>query len=454
MTADAATNAAQGGNNQPLDGRAAIAAEGQDRDAATGDGEGSEDPDLRAAASGGDKPADRPAAEEARPGKPTFEGDDARAAIFAAAKANRGKNFIDSDEEGDPAADVSATGAADGDKSGEQTQAAAPAPKPIEIADDALVVVKVNGQERTVPFSEAKKALGMNIAAEEHLASAKRTRDEADDYLRRARADVGNQDGTRQNDRTNQPDRSQAAPEPGRASPSQANQLDKAKLSEVADRIQAGTRDEAAEALAELVQSVGGLRSDKPIEAVVTETVANVLEEGERKNEINRALGDTAKAFPDLFKDKDLIVPLYQRFMDDVTGGLRAIGVPESELREANSEQIVRGYQKLRRDPQYADKLKPVADLAKGAAKAIDDRYLAPARTLAAGGSTAQRPAPSARPGVVVADRSERKGALSPQPRSASTRADASQVGLPVKRSNPSDVVNRMAAARGQAAAG
>lgn len=448
MTADAATKADATGA-QPSEGDL-IARDQAGRDDAT---ESADDPPLADARPERLVEDQKPTVEEPKTGKPGFETDSNRDGIIASFKANRGKTddeLIEGAGEGD-----NGLGDKPAETTAEKDNGLAPAPKkPVTLADDDIVIVKVNGVDREIPYAEARKQLGMNIAAEEHLANAKRTRDEADRVLADARAATHQNDGTRRDDRTNQTDRTETRQEPGRADPSQAKQLDKARLSDVADRIQAGTREEAADALAELLASAGGQQSDKPIGEMVRDAVRETLDEGDRKQTINRALGTVAKEFPDLANAPKLVVPLYQEFMGDVQASLKAIGVDEAEFGKASSEQIVAGYLTLRRDPQYAGKLKSIEDVARGAAKKLDDEFLAPKRALANGGNTQQRPA--AQPGrpVLVADRSERKDGLQPQPRSASMRSDKSQAGMAPRRSDPSAVIGKMAAARGQFAAG
>jgi hypothetical protein len=377
--------------------------------------------------------------------RPQFEdeNDAARAAIFA--NADRVRNRTPGLEaEGEEAEAGAALGAgADADKTGTAAEAAKPAK--VTLADDAIVTVKVNGVDRDMTFAEARREIGMSLAAQDRLESAKRLEDEARRDRREAMdllAKARNSGEPAGSDAT--PARTDGAPKPGPSDPDRVTKLDPARLADIADRIQAGTREEAAEALADALATVGNAQAT-PADAIGS-AVRDVLEQNARREEVKRALAAVAESYPDLTKETLLFQPVYSTIVESVVKDLRAIGVPEEDFNQPAAT-IIEGYQKLRADPQYAPKLtRDLVTIAKDAAKVVDDRFLAPTR--------AAKPAADHTTRVAVSpERTVRKETrVIQQPRSA-TRTDLTETGK-APAYNRSAIVGGMAEARGQASAG
>lgn len=386
-------------------------------------------------------PADGPKPVETAKAKPEFEEDPVRAAILASAKANRGKTIEDFEAE----AHAEATGEIPAESTQGQpgVEPPAPAPKLAQVDDDALVTIKVNGVDKQIPYSELRATAQKNLAADDALAAAKLARDDAEALLARAR--------------TQPPAQPVATPATGEqrqtakpGDPPRPTTVDEAQLADIADRIQAGTREEATAALVDFAKTVvANAGPNQPVD--VRAAVREILVEDERGKELSRALDAVAKDFPDLVKEEPLAKPTLDAFVGTVVKELRAIGVPEAELTDPSVtiSQLVRGHQRLRADPQYAPQLRDIPAIAREAAQTINDRYVAP--RLAA---TQPRPGQQQTRVAPTAARTERKEQqVSSQPRPTSGGRDMGDLGRPQQRRDPSSVVQRIAQERGQIAA-
>jgi hypothetical protein len=317
-----------------------------------------------------------------------------------------------------------------GDDGGDEPAAAAPAVTParpatakrVNVADldaDAVVVMKINGRDVEVALGDLVGNGQKYLAGEDYLNQAK-------DFLARTKG-AATEQGAPPADRQNQPAR-QAAEQP--VNPAAKTKVDRAKLADVVDRIQTGTPEEAADALAEILgtnaddaQNRGGVR-----EAVRGEVAAMTTERAIQA-EINEAIESLRVAHPALEKMPSIVPGLMQHGLATMVENLRAIGVPEEDLRLPATD-IVKGYGTLRQNPQWRDKLAPIADVYGDAASKIEQELGIPA-----GKPSGTRPAGTQ---PVVRTREVNKTTIPVQPRSTGIRAEGA---APVTRTRDNSAV-------------
>lgn len=382
-----------------------------ERDAAAGtveDGAGEVATTSDPAESGSDAAAERVVKE----GAATFE-DQGREDVAASITRRRVAELRGEDDD-------------EGSDEGDEPAAAAPAvvrpaasSKRVNVADldpDTLVVMKVNGRDVEVAVSDLVGNGQKWLAGEDHLNTAK-------DILARAKGTATEQ-GAPPADRQNQPARQAAEPP---VNPATKTKVDRAKLADVVDRIQTGTPEEAADALAEILgtnaddaQNRGGVR-----EAVRGEMAAMSTERA-IQTEINEAIESLRVAHPALEKMPSIVPGLMQHGLATMVENLRAIGVPEEDLRLPATD-IVKGYGTLRQNPQWRDKLAPIADVYGEAASKIERELGIPA-----GKPSGTRPAGTQ---PVVRTREVNKTTIPVQPRSTGIRAEGA-VPVATKRDN------------------
>lgn len=374
--------------------------------------------------------------------KPEYEDDEARTAIIASYAKNRDKvpTFEEGDEEPE---DEAAPGASDGKEPAPAVQEppAARAVPAAANADDPLIKIKVDGVEIELPRSEIIAKAQMNLAADARLR-------EANSILDAAKAA-----NSRPAPTAAQPDNAGvdkgATPAPDTV---RRTKRDPSQLIDVVDRLQAGSPEEGAVALAELLETVENDREARQSPQDVATTVNAALLNRDAHNDVQQALAATAQEFPDIAKANDPDLPdLMARKVDrEVSAQLKTLGYTDAELNVPLGDKI-NGYARLRRDPAYPDgrKLTDIKEIFRKVSTEIQDKYVRP-RTV---------PEPSTEPGKqpgrvgVSPERAARKAQVQPQPRSASVRTDMTQIGQANKRRDPSTVVQDMARSRGQLSA-
>jgi len=306
--------------------------------------------------------------------------------------------------------------------------------KVLNPADDDLVIVKVDGADVEMTFGEMKVMTQKFRAADNRLDEANRLVDEVRGIaqtLKSAPAAPANQQ--RPGERTVEQPARRDAPA------GQTNAELRARLVKMADSLQTDVPEKAAEALDELAslvaERVGGQTNAPDVDAVVDAHLdARRIVDG-AKAEFNIALTAVSEAFDDVIHDPERGDFAYGRAHKAVVENLRAIGVPEEDLRQ-NPLVVFEGYAKLRQDPQWRDKLAPMQKVFNEAARStrvlftgdetirLDGKRVRPAP--AGGNGNGARQSSGNQPAriVVSTNRVERKQGSSTQPRSASMRSD------------------------------
>lgn len=373
-------------------------------------------------------PAEAAPKEAEKPSKTPEYAEDPRAAIAAGYRASR------TQASGAPAEDVDPNALAA--RYGTDVVAApAPAPTatapaaPADIAPDTLVKVKINGVERTMPYSEVLARAQKVESADAYLSDAKRLKNEVETALAKAapiKTETGN-DG--------QDDAPSSIGAPGAPSiPGKGTKVDREVLTKVAEAISLGTTEQGAEALGELIEKVAQPAASVDISSQVEIAIA--------AREVNREFTEAADAFvrkyPDLATDPILQAVGGQLLATEMVKDLIAAGLDKDVIaKQMPTTAHVRTYYESMRvqRPSFG---RPMKELMAAAEAAPQFQKLT-------GGQT---PALS-----VNVDRSDRKAALPPQPAHRSPPALQQQNGnaappdLPAKRSS---VVQQMQAQRGQ----
>lgn len=323
---------------------------------------------------------------------------------------------------------------------------------PSAIPDDREVTMVVDNAQVRMTYGEMRRIAQQNLASESRLR-------QANDLLDRARRTAADSTSTRTD--PGRRDQADPAPQETRRAPGAQTErikLDPASVKGLVSRIQLGDDDDAAAALAEAISlgveagqaqrgqtNAGGGDVRSAVDGALTERDAHA--------EVNQALQTVAASYDDVIADDDYARAAYARAHNDSVTALRAIGVPEEDLKLPAME-IFQGYATLRQDPRYRDKLKPMTDVFVGAAEQVVQKFGLPERQ--------QREQPrlqttrradqqqQTRIARTDDDRSGRKGRVTVQPRSSSVRTDFSGNGAAPRKTPAGDVVAGMAAARGQ----
>ena len=299
--------------------------------------------------------------------------------------------------------------------------------KVVDLEDDDIVVAVVDGEKVEMTFKEMKSRAQKDAATDNRLQSANALLDEMRAIASGTKpVPAVSPDQGRTGDRS--VDR-QADDAP--ASKSGQTRADlQAKLVKVIDEVQTDSPEKAAEALAEVLSEfiAPGQTNAADVQAEVAQAIATHDIETRAKGELSVALSHVSETYGDLLNDEYLGEVAYSQALKEVVIQLRAIGVPDEDFRVPPNE-IFAGYAKLRQDPTYGEKLKPMKDLFDETAKAVRQRFPGDGSRPAVNGKAegnGTRPNASGQPARIVrsTERSERKGGLSVQPRSASVRSD------------------------------
>tara|TARA_R110000868_G_C10962416_1_gene768665 strand:+ start:3621 stop:4880 length:1260 start_codon:yes stop_codon:yes gene_type:complete len=311
------------------------------------------------------------------------------------------------EEEGKPAVAITPGNVdrvAPNDDEGTRDEAAPQSRAPA--ADDPIIEMIVDGKKITLPLSEMKAITQKNLAADSRLEQANQLLREAKNFARNP-APAENQSEAPAN-------RAQSGTDKGAS-----NQMTPEHRLELIEAIQTGSPEEADAALSELQAANPSLSPER-----VSGMVAEAVQRQEVQAATNRAIESLRTEFPEVSKDVELQTFVVRRTAETMLNALRDAGIPEDhfEQLQGNHNWIGDYYKEAFAHPDYRSKLKPALELAKGAARQVHDKYVAPFK----GSGTNSNLQQSGRAGQIEVspERAARKTGLSRQPRSASMRAN------------------------------
>jgi hypothetical protein len=315
----------------------------------------------------------------------------------------------------------------------EAAVAAEPAPAAGGPVDpNAMVELVINGNRVKMTVADALVRAQKVGAADDYLATARETLREAKSLRNGSQRDT-----TVDDEAGSQPGRREAAP-----SPTDTRTDRKARLKQIADKIQIGNEDEAADALDQLVQGVVAEQRG---------AIDSRLAERREEELVQDAFQKFTVAYSDL-GDPELVPVIFNRVSIEMIDAMKAIGVPDDQLATiANSPQeTLANYKRLRIEGAQHGAWKlpePHTILAK-VGNHVRQKFVRP---NPAPGADAR---PGGAPSVAISqERAGRKDGVAPQPRTAARtpqslqRPDTSQQSVMEKRSA---AVRKTMASRGQ----
>lgn len=429
------------------DERAAAQADINERDGAEGVSEDGGGEEASRVVVSGDGPGDGAAEAAVRRGDADFE-DNGRDALAKQIASRRGKADNDNggDNDNEPDAELApAAGARPAPAATRTTEVArqpAAQPRRVNAADldpDSIIVVKVNGREMEVTAGDFIANGQKYLAGDDYFRQGKQFLEDA------RRTPPSNDNRDRPNDGQNQPARRDTQP-PGPARTTKTK-VAAETLVPLADKMQTGTPEEFAAALADLLNqnADNGATNQSDVPALVRETLGAERAATGIRNEVNEALNSLGETHPELVKMDSLAPSLFKGGVDRMVQNLRAIGVPEEDLSLPPME-VVNGYGRLRQDPNWRDKLPSIKDVYHDTATAIEtDIGLTPQRRTASEDRETDR---AGQPVVrTTAQRELRRTTIPQQPRPAAIRAQPG-VTEQARVRDPSATIARMAQQR------
>lgn len=237
----------------------------------------------------------------------------------------------------------------------------------------------------------------------------------------------------------------QAEPESEPETKAAAPALDEARLEEIVERIQIGDKAEGRQALAELIEIMGskvtpGMQPDEIARVVQTQIAQDRI-----AGEMTHAVHSFRDKYKGIAEDADLLDASIRRLNGELRADLVKAGVPEKDLRGLDSERLMQIHNQARIIGRVQRGYGEIFD---AVGTAVHSKF---ANVL--GGAPAQTPTPAPRtpstpaaPPSVVADRVDRKRALSVQPRAAGVRSESQPQQKPKSRA---EIVADMRRARG-----
>jgi hypothetical protein len=405
--------------------------------------------------------------------------EDPRAAI--ASRQARRRVQEDEDDGEDQAVIISAADAAAGrtapvDEDEEEEDEAETAParteqrqqpvRKVSLADldpDAVVTMKVNGRDVEVRAGDLTTGASKYLAGDDYLRQGREFYDQA---RRSAAQPVATPSPTAATQPANQPategGEGNPPPKPGKTKA----KVDAAQLVDLVDRIQAGSPEQGAEALAEALALIQQPEAEAENHGDDVRGLVAAEVEAQRfrdtvQAETNEALTlftDPASPYTAIKDDPDLATLALSRLPRAVAAGLKTIGVTDENLAQLTPEEVVNAYHEARHGrlarpdggfyPAFTQ-LPPLKEVVEGVAKQVVERF---APRPADSGNRGREDGADNRGTVVrrTQTRVERKSTLVAQPRSAtSIRVDAREAGRPqVPVRDPSATVAKMAEAR------
>lgn len=300
----------------------------------------------------------------------------------------------DDEDSGDEAADHPAA------------KAAEPA-KAAKAGDDELVELQVDGNRISLPRSEVIALAQKNIAADSRLEAARRILQDAE----RHRSNVMRDEHHVEDDDERRYDALEDRPDAGRG----RNTIDLEQVRQTVDTIQAGSPEEGAEALADLLATARqGLTPEDLHAAVGAE-----LRQRDQQSRINSAMTDLRSEYPEIAGDDGLGLMVINDTVNGMVSAMQQAGIPDEYLNQVrgNPKAVRDYYMQLLDDPNWKGPLPQPIDVAREAAKRVNDRYVRDNRGFS-------RPSNQRAGQVEVSEtRRARKAGLSNQPRSGSVRS-------------------------------
>lgn len=413
-------------------------------------------PEPRAARLAGDE-------DEREPAEPEPIGDETRDSIVQRYRAKRQRDIEEErareaqaeeeDEEGagggDPDESNLSTDHQDRNAGGDAEPPLGPAAAP---AEGTEIELKINGKIVKKPLSEVISLAQVGAAGDSRLEEAKRVLEEAQATAQALRgqqtehppAGPGQQE-------TREPEPSQARHEEPEHQPAPA--IDREKLDDIVERIQLGTPEEGAQALADLTdfmkESLGG-KPNVPDQDAIAQMVHGVLSQNDFKRESDTALQRFADQYPSLAKNEVLAQAGKTVLCNEIAKDLKSVGLTDQDLApiRGNAGELAKVQRQLRNGGHQLRTFEKVLDDV--GAYMTETFHIQPANPA----TPNPQPAPGSqqqpqRPQIDPARQQERIGrkrAAPQQPRTAGVKGQAPQAPRPKTRS---DIIREQRISRG-----
>ncbi|QCG94979.1 hypothetical protein E6C67_14190 [Azospirillum sp. TSA2s] len=274
-------------------------------------------------------------------------------------------------------------------------QPTAQQPTPVDLSDDAMVKVKVNGQEQMMRWGDARRSIQIESAARQRMEAATKAQQEATRLLEEARTKAQTPHPPQQPHHQTQPGQ-----QPG------ATAAD--PLEALVDQIAYGDRDGIKSALAAFMEQ--GARSSQP-PAVTPDALTGIVDQRlAAYQQTARAQGELqafAAEHPEIVADEDLQVLVAQRVQKTMQQHLIDIGADPVRVLALNPDMLGRAY----REAEQATMVPPQMTVFRAAAAGVKGKFAAP------------RPAGQ----TAIDQRLADKRAMPMQPSAAVARAPAPQ---------------------------
>lgn len=296
-------------------------------------------------------------------------------------------------KDGDAPQDAAASAPAD-------QQAPAPQPTPVELSDDAMVKVKVNGQEQLMRWGDARRSIQIEAAAHRRMEAAAKKEQEATRLLEEARAKA---------QAPQQPAQPTHQTQPGQQPGATAED----PLEALVDQIAYGDRDGIKSALANFMQK-GARPSEPPVATpeamagIVDQRLAAIQQTARAQGELQAFVTEN----PDIAADEDMQVLVAQRAQKSMQQHLIDIGADPVRVLALDSDRLGRAY----REAEQAAMVPSVLQVFKASATSVKSKFATP------------RPAGQ----TAVDQRLADKRAMPTQPSAAVARAPAPQEPRPL----------------------
>lgn len=355
--------------------------------------------------------------------EPREEPEDPRAAIARRYREQRdrdnGKGDAANDEIDEPAADVAA-------KSEPEVKKPDPSPANSEQTDDEQITLKVDGRDVVKTKQELIALAQQTVAGDNRLEEAKRLLREA--QALRGSAKPEHQPGEADEEITQQHDQTQRQ-ESSREHPPKRD-LDPAKLKTIVERIQVGDSDEGMQALQELVEMTSARGGDVSPDKIGT-IIDQHLVKTQTQAEINSALADFAKEYPDLAKDEVLADAGRTVLRHELIKDLKSVGVPDADIDaiKSNPHALASAQRQLR---TAGHKVRTYGEILGAVGQTMSQKFgIKPAS--ASQEVPASKPQPQ-REQPVSQERIDRKRLAPQQPRTAGVRGQVQSAPKPKTR--------------------
>lgn len=317
-----------------------------------------------------------------------------------------------------------------------------PAEKP-----KTTVKLKVHGKEEEVSLEEAISLAQIAKASDNMFNEAKRLLKLAEEQSRSPRSSEQPEHQPASPKSATKPNPSEGQPDPEH--PPVAG-LDPEKLQQIAERIQVGDAAEGAQALTELISEIANKANSKPSMTAddVDQRVESRLRQQRTQEEIDAALADFGRDYPEVLGKKYLASAGREILADELAKDLRAAGLTDEQITDATKDErtLIAVHRDLR--SRNNPNVRGYSDLFKAAGKTLSSEFGLKSQTAKPTPppvKTAPQRAPTADPAQLQA-RIDRKRAAPQQPRAAGVRAPVAQ---PPQPKSTRDVVAMMRQSRG-----